>query len=170
VAQILIASDIPVTLVDTDIEMIDVAQGFGAKVYFGDGTRLDLLRQAGAEEAELILFCIDGDQLSADQIEAFHEAFPQAAIYVRAFDRRAVIQLRHAPASAVVREVMESAVKMARLALEGLEVGDEDIVRAIDMYRARDRERLSKQIETGDIGAARDRIITQPQGGASEVS
>ena len=59
----LIASDIPVTLIDTDIEMIDVAGEFGAKVYFGDGTRLDLLRQAGAAEAELILFCIDGDQL-----------------------------------------------------------------------------------------------------------
>ena len=53
------------TLIDTDIEMIDVAGSFGAKVYYGDGTRLDLLRQAGAAEAELILFCIDGDQIDA---------------------------------------------------------------------------------------------------------
>lgn len=163
VAQMLIASDIPVTLIDTDIEMIDVAEGFGAKVYFGDGTRLDLLRQAGAGEAELILFCIDGDQLSADQVEAVHEAFPNAAIYIRAFDRRAVVRLKGSPASYVVREVMESAVKMARLALQGLEVGEEDIARAEDMYRASDRERLKVQIETGDIRAARDRIITQPR-------
>jgi CPA2 family monovalent cation:H+ antiporter-2/glutathione-regulated potassium-efflux system protein KefB len=161
VAQMLIASDIPVTLVDSDIEMIDVAEGFGAKVYFGDGTRLDLLRQAGAEEAELILFCIDGDQMTAEMVEAVHDAFPNAAIYVRGYDRRAMIRLGGTPAT-VVREVLESAMKMARLALEGLDVSPEDIDRAEDMYRARDRERLKKQIETGDIRAARDRIITQP--------
>jgi CPA2 family monovalent cation:H+ antiporter-2/glutathione-regulated potassium-efflux system protein KefB len=62
----------------------------------------------------------------------------------------------------VVREVIESAMKMARLALEDLEVSREDIERAESMYRARDKERLKKQIETGDIRAARDRIFTQP--------
>ena len=51
VGQMLVAQGIPVTLIDTDIEMIDVAGSFGAKVYYGDGTRLDLLRQAGAAEA-----------------------------------------------------------------------------------------------------------------------
>jgi CPA2 family monovalent cation:H+ antiporter-2/glutathione-regulated potassium-efflux system protein KefB len=161
VAQMLIASEIPVTLIDSDTEMIDVASGFGAKVYFGDGTRLDLLRQAGAGEAELILFCIDGDQMSAEMVEAVHEAFPDAAIYVRGYDRRAMIRLGGTPAT-VVREVLESAMKMARLALEGLDLSPEDIDRAEDMYRARDRERLKKQIETGDIRAARDSIITQP--------
>jgi CPA2 family monovalent cation:H+ antiporter-2/glutathione-regulated potassium-efflux system protein KefB len=160
VAQMLMASDIPVTLIDTDTEMIDVASGFGAKVYFGDGTRLDLLRQAGAEEAELILFCLDGDQITAEMIEGVHEAFPDAAIFVRGYDRRASIRLGGTPAT-VVREVLESAMKMARLALESLDVGPEDIARAEDMYRARDRERLKKQIETGDIRAARDTIITQ---------
>ncbi|MFT4027561.1 MAG: cation:proton antiporter [Novosphingobium sp.] len=165
VAQMLIASEVPVTLIDTDIEMIDVARDFGAKVYFGDGTRVDMLRQAGAGEAELIMFCIDGDQLDAAMIEAVHEAFPQAAIYVRAFDRRAVIKLKGTPASYIVREVLESAVKMARLALRSLEVGEEQIDRAEDMYRARDRERLKLQIEAGDIYAARDRIITQGERG-----
>lgn len=165
VAQMLVASDIPVTLIDTDIEMIDVARGFGAKVYFGDGTRLDVLRQAGAAEAELILFCIDGDQIDTEMVEAVHAAFPQAAIYVRAYDRRAVLKLSGSPTNYVVREVLESAVRMARLALEGLEVNEEAIDRAEDMYRARDRERLKKQIETGDIRAARDRILTGPAGG-----
>ena len=163
VAQMLMASNIPVTLIDSDIEMIDVASGFGAKVYFGDGTRLDLLRQAGADEAELILFCLDGDQLSAEMVEAVHEAFPRAAIYIRGFDRRSAVRLGNTPAAAVVREVLESAMKMSRLALEGLDVSPEDIDRAEDMYRARDRERLARQIETGDLRAARDRIITRPE-------
>lgn len=163
VAQMLMASDLSVTMVDTDVEMIDVAQGFGAKVYFGDGTRLDILRQAGAEEAALIMFCMDGDQMSAGALEAVQQAFPNAAIFLRAFDRRAVVRLKGSPARGVVREVMESAIKMARLALHESGVSEEAIKRAEDMYRARDKERLKIQIEAGDLRAARDRIITSPQ-------
>ncbi len=61
VAQMLMAGGVSVTTIDVDIEMIDTASSFGAKVYFGDGTRLDLLRQAGAADAQLIMFCQDGD-------------------------------------------------------------------------------------------------------------
>lgn len=78
----LIASDVPVTLIDRDIEMIDIAASFGAKVYYGDGTRLDLLRQAGAAEAELILFCLDDDQITLELLESVHAAFPNASIFV----------------------------------------------------------------------------------------
>jgi len=164
VSQMLIAAGVPVTLIDTDIEMIDVAAEFGAKVYYGDGTRMDLLRQAGAHEAELILFCIDGDQLDADLIEGVHEGFPQAAIFARTYDRRALIKLKGSPVSGVVREVMESAVKMGRLALEAIDVDGEQIDRAEDMYRARDKERLRAQYEAGgDMRAARDRIITSDE-------
>jgi CPA2 family monovalent cation:H+ antiporter-2/glutathione-regulated potassium-efflux system protein KefB len=163
VSQILLASNIPVTMVDTDIEMIDVAASFGAKVYFGDGTRLDLLRQAGAADAQMIFFCMDGDQIGPDLVEAVHESFPRAAIYIRAFDRRALIRLKTTPARAVVREVLESAVKMARIALADAGVSEEAINRAEDMFRARDRERLTAQIEAGDIRVARDRIITRPE-------
>ncbi|OYX61872.1 MAG: sodium:proton exchanger [Novosphingobium sp. 32-60-15] len=163
VSQMLLASNIPVTMVDTDIEMIDIAASFGAKVYFGDGTRLDLLRQAGAGDAEMIFFCIDGDQISPEFVEAVHEAFPQAAIYVRAFDRRALIRLKTTPANAVVREVLESAVRMARIALGDAGVSEEAINRSEDMFRANDRERLKLQIEAGDVRVARDQIITQPQ-------
>ena len=161
VGQILGANDIPVTLIDTDIEMIDIAAEFGAKVYYGDGTRIDVLRQAGAAEAELILFCIDGDQITPDILEGVHEAFPAAAIYVRAYDRRALVKLKNGPAAFVVREVLESAVKMARLALEGLQVEKADIDRAEDMYRARDKERLRIQVEAGDMAAARASVARE---------
>jgi voltage-gated potassium channel Kch len=163
VAQTLMAGGIPVTLVDTDIEMIDVAEQFGAKVYFGDGTRLDLLRQAGGAEAELILFCLDGDQIEPDFLHAVHKAFPQAAIYVRGYDRRSVMKLSDAPAEYVVREVLESALRMARLALEKLGLSEEAIERAETLYRATDKERLSKQIAAGDLSAARNAILTEPQ-------
>ena len=163
VAQMLIAQGVPVTLIDTDIEMIDVASEFGAKVYYGDGTRMDLLRQAGAGEAELIMFCMDGNQLSPELIEGVHEAFPQASIFVRAYDRRAVIKLKGAPLDGVVREVLESAVKMARMALKSLGVEDMEIDRTEDLYRGRDKERLRAQVEAGDIRAARNVMITQAE-------
>ncbi len=164
VAQMLIASDIEVTLIDRDVGTIDLAEQFGAKVYFGDGTRLDVLRQAGAGDAELIMFCIDGDQITPALLEAVSEAFPQAAVYVRAYDRHAVIRLNNGPANGVVREVLESAVKMARMALEDAGVSLDAIRRAEDMYRLRDKERLSAQIESGDIHTARDKVITAPRG------
>jgi CPA2 family monovalent cation:H+ antiporter-2/glutathione-regulated potassium-efflux system protein KefB len=169
VAQMLLAADIPVSLIDTDTEMIDVAREFGAKVYFGDGTRLDLLRQAGAADAELILFCLDGEQPDAALVRAVREAFPDAAILVRAYDRRMLVTLRDAPVDYVVREVMESAVQMARAALEQIGDNPEDIDRAEAYYRKNDRERLDIQKDKGDIRAAREQTITQRRRNWSEA-
>jgi CPA2 family monovalent cation:H+ antiporter-2/glutathione-regulated potassium-efflux system protein KefB len=167
VSQMLNGAGVPVTLIDNDIEMIDVAGSFGAKVYYGDGTRLDLLRQAGASEAELILFCIDGDQLTAELIESVHEAFPKAAIFARAFDRRALLKLKGSPVTGVVRELLDSAVRMARMALGNVGISEEQIDRTEDLYRKRDSERLRAQHETGDLRAAIDRIITADESGVA---
>ena len=161
VAQMLILSDIPVTLIDTDTEMIDVAGTFGAKVYFGDGTRIDLLRQAGAGEASMILFCLDGDNPTADLLRSVREHFPQAKIYARVFDRRNLIDLRDAPVDFAIREVMESAVQMARAALEELGDNLEDVDKAEAAYRDNDRERLDLQKGEGNYRAGIDRVITQ---------
>ena len=161
VAQMLLAADIPVTLIDIDTEMIDVAGEFGARVYFGDGTRLDLLRQAGADEAELILFCLDGEQPDAALLLAVREAFPKAAVFVRAYDRRMLVALRNAPVHYVVREVMESAVQMARAALDHLGNSEEEIDRAEAFYRQNDRERLDQQKAQGNVRAASEQMITE---------
>ena len=162
VAQTLMAGGISVTLIDTDVEMIDTAGEFGAKVYFGDGTRLDLLRQAGAGEAELILFCIDQDQVTAQLLSAVSNQFPQAAVYVRGYDRRSVVRLHGAGAEFIIREVHESALRMARLALAKLGESEEAIDRALAVYRDSDRLRFSHQFGEGDVAAARDAIVTEP--------
>jgi glutathione-regulated potassium-efflux system protein KefB len=92
-----------------------------------------------------------------------HKAFPRAQIYVRAFDRRSVLRMNGAPVQGIVREVLESAVVLARKALDGLGLSLEEIDKAESDYRARDRERLKLQHEAGDLHAARDRIFTQPE-------
>lgn len=162
VGQVLQSAGITVTLIDTDVDMIDVAGTFGAKVYFGDGTRIDMLRQAGAAEAEMILFCLDGDHIDAPMLQAVHEAFPRSALYVRAFDRRAVIKLRDAPATLIVRETFESAVSMARAALDNAGLSNEAISRAETLFRSRDTARLDRQVETGDPSAAREQVLSGP--------
>jgi CPA2 family monovalent cation:H+ antiporter-2/glutathione-regulated potassium-efflux system protein KefB len=161
VAQMLLLSDIKVSLIDIDTRMIDVAERFGSKVYFGDGTRIDLLRQAGAAEADALLFCIDGKQLDAGVLEAVREAFPRPKILVRVYDRRTLVDLRDAPVDCAVRELVESAVAMGRAALEMLGDSIQDIDEAEQEYRRRDDARLDVQIEAGDYGAAREMIVTE---------
>ncbi|TFI56547.1 sodium:proton exchanger [Sphingomonas parva] len=160
VAQMLMAKGISVTLIDSKPSQIELSGSFGLKVYYGDGTRLDLLRLAGAAEAKAILFCIDGKWLTAHRLEPILEAFPQAAVFVRAFDRLHLIDLAAADLSFVIREVFESAVLMGREALTFFGVDAEEVRRVEEEYRARDRERLQGQSESGDLHALSHRMFT----------
>ncbi|MBW4329620.1 cation:proton antiporter [Stakelama sp. CBK3Z-3] len=158
-AQMLIAQDISVTLVDIDPAMIERAGTFGAKVYYGDGTRIDLLRQAGAADAQLILFCQDGDTLDSDTLTSICQAFPDAGLFVRAYDRRSVLRMKGAPVEGVFREVFESAIAMARAAMEcvGVDEGERDESEA--EYRNRDAQRMDAQAEAGDLHAGREDFL-----------
>lgn len=161
VAQMLIAQGLSVTLIDRDPEIIEVGGKFGMKVYYGDGTRLDLLRQAGAEDAELILFCADGDQVTPDLLELIAQGYPNATVMTRVFDRRAIIALKDAPVAGMFREVYETAIVMARQALRAVGVDDGEIDRSEDDYRRMDAKRLGIQLEAGSIYAARDVVFSQ---------
>jgi glutathione-regulated potassium-efflux system protein KefB len=149
VAQMLMGAGVPVTIIDRDAEQIDVAARFGLKVYYGDGTRLELLRQAGGEEARVIVFAMDRDQLSREELEIVLRTFRQAAIFVRAYDRRALMRYGGLDVSATIREVFESAIVMGRKALSTLGVHGEEVARIERVYRARDNERLRVQSEKG---------------------
>ncbi len=162
VAQMLILQKVSVSLIDTDVEMIEVAGTFGARVYYGDGTRLDLLRQAGAGEAQLLLFCIDGDVIDAELLQSIAHAFPQASVFVRAYDRRSLMKMAGGPVTGTVREVFESAVVMARMALDEIGVDVSEIERSENEYRDSDAARLKEQSATGDLRAGIERIVTEP--------
>jgi monovalent cation:proton antiporter-2 (CPA2) family protein len=159
VGQMLMAKRVPVTLVDTDAEMIETAGSFGTKVYFGDGTRIDLLRTAGAEQARAILFCNDNasGELTREALKRVLEAFPQARVMVRTFDRRHMIELDGLDLAYTQRELFESAVKMGRAALKEAGIEQREIERVEREYRLRDCERLERQAATGDIRAGLER-------------
>ena len=155
VAQMLQAKGIGVTIIDKKPSQIELSGEFGTKVYYGDGLRIDLLRTAGAETARLIAFCNDneGGELSRDALEAVLDAFPQASVMVRAFDRRHLIELRGLDLVLAERELFESAVVMGKAALRASGVDQREIERVEREYRMRDCERLERQGESGDIRA-----------------
>ena len=149
VAQMLEGAGIPVTIIDSKAEQIDTAARFGLKVYYGDGTRLDLLRQAGGGEARAIVFAMDRGQLSRDELHETLSAFRQAAVFVRAYDRRVLMDYRGLDVAGSVREVFESAVVMGRKTLKTLGIDEIRIAKIERAYRVRDRERLDVQADKG---------------------
>lgn len=153
VAQMLGVHGVSVTLIDVKPEQIEVSGTFGAKVYYGDGRRIDLLRRAGADEAQIIAFCIDDRLLGPKELEPILEAFPQAAVFMRAFDRRQSIAVRNLDLAGTTREVFESAIKMGIDALQILGLTEEDIMAVERRYREHDLARLEAQGSTGDMHA-----------------
>ncbi|MBA2919305.1 sodium:proton exchanger [Sphingomonas sp. MAH-20] len=150
---------ISVTIIDRKASQVDVGQEFGVKVYFGDGTRVDLLRQAGAEQAQLLLFCIDGGTLDREAMDAIAHSFPNAQMFVRAFDRRQLMRLNGAPIAGTVREVYESAICMGRMALAAVEVDGDEIDRTEARYRDVDAKRLAAQATAGDLHAGEELMV-----------
>jgi glutathione-regulated potassium-efflux system protein KefB len=159
VAQMLAAKGVALTLIDSKTRQIDVSGEYGTKVYFGDGTRVDLLRQAGAEEARAIIFCIDDASFDAVRLEPILEAFPQAAVLVRVFDRRQLLALNDLDVHGTVREIFESAVSMGRKALEALGFNEQAVIWVEEEYRRRDLDRLDRQASSGDLHAGEELVF-----------
>ncbi len=160
VAQMLMASGTQVTLIDNKPSQIDISGQFGMRVQYGDGTRVDLLRQAGAAEARVIIFCVDGDGLDKAVLQPILNAFPKAAILVRAFDRRHMMALARLDIVGAVREIFESAVLLGREALLSVGVVEGNVDKIEAEYRRRDGSRLEAQMASGDIATGRDDMFT----------
>ena len=160
VAQMLHAVDCSVTLIDKKPAQIETSGRFDVKVYYGDGLRLDVLHQAGADDAAVIAFCIDDRALTAEQIAPIMHAFPQARIFVRAFDRRQLMALHPANVHGAVRELYESAISMGLMTLQAIDIDPDEIADAERAVRQLDAARLDVQIESGDMRAGSDMRFT----------
>ncbi|MFE1602590.1 monovalent cation:proton antiporter-2 (CPA2) family protein [Methylobacterium sp. ID0610] len=143
--QVLLAQGISVTVIDKDVEQIRNASRFGFRVYYGDGTRLDVLRASGAGRAELICICIDDPEETLKIIDLVHAEFPSARTYVRTFDRVQAIEAMNRDVDYVIRETVESALTFGRATLEALGVPPAEAAGIADDVRKRDVARLVLQ-------------------------
>ncbi|HZV17177.1 MAG TPA: cation:proton antiporter [Sphingobium sp.] len=153
VAQMLMGQGCGVTLIDRKPAQIELSSQLDIKVYYGDGTRIDLLRRAGAEDAALLIFCHDDRHFGPGALTPILKAFPDAAVLVRTFDRSHLIAVHDLPLGGVVREVFESAVTLGRAALTRLGLDEAEVDEVERQYRANDRKRLDVQIASGLMAA-----------------
>lgn len=159
IAQMLRARGQAITAIDLDAELIDITARFGNTVFWGDGTRLDILRTAGIETASALVFAIDGRWDPKSVLQPIQTEWPDLPIIARAFDRSHNIALRQAGVEQVVRETLDGAVAMGREVLASLGTPDTMIDAIEAEYRRRDLERLDLQLCSGDIMSGADTII-----------
>ena len=157
VSQPLLARGYEISMIETDTEMIDAAADFGFKVYYGDGTRLDILHAAGAAEASVILVCVDDREAAVRIVELCKAEFPMTPVLARAFDRQHALELVNAGVDWQIRETFHSALALGEEALRSLGVPDEETAEIMEDVRSRDGQRFERQL-VGGITAARDLI------------
>jgi len=157
VAQPLFARGCDVTILDVDTHRINEAKSFGCRIHFGDGSRRDVLRAAGAKDASVILDCVDDVAAANKIVELGQLSLPKATPYVRSRDRVHSIELRRNNVEFAVRETFESALRMGELALEAVGVTKDEAHKVIADIRERDRVRLMEQVE-GDIHSGLERL------------
>jgi glutathione-regulated potassium-efflux system protein KefB len=149
VSQPLLAKGIDVSIIEIDVEMIRAAATFGFKIYYGDGTRLDVLRASGAAHAEAILVCVEKPDVADKIVELCKSEFPHAKLFVRAFDRGHALRLINAGVEYQLRETLESAIVFGRKVITELGVSEEEADEIIVDVRRRDEQRLELQIAGG---------------------
>ena len=149
VSQPLLLRGEDVSIIDNDVEMIQAAAEFGFKVYYGDGTRLDILHAAGAEHARVVLVCVDEPDEATRIVEHLKAEYPLTPVMARAYDRGAAISLIKAGADYQIRETLESAFVFGCETLKRLGVPDSQADELMDEVRRRDAERLELQVAGG---------------------
>ncbi len=152
-SQSLLARDVDVTIIDNDVDMIHNAERFGFKIYYGDGTRLDVLHASGAATARAIAVCVNNAQDADRIVELVAHEFPQAKLLVRSFDREHSLRLIHAGVDFQIRETFESALMFGQAALVELGADEDDARDIAEQIRERDAERFELEMAGGDLRA-----------------
>ena len=155
ISQPLIARGHSLSIIEKDPQMIRDADVFGVKVWYGDGTRLDVLHAAGAAEACLIVAVPDDKEATTRIVELVKAEFPMVPVIARAFDREHSLELVQHNVDFQMRETLHSALAMGREALVRLGDDPEVIDEVMAEIRSRDAERFELECVGGiSAGAA----------------
>jgi voltage-gated potassium channel Kch len=142
VGRVLRMHDIAFTALERDPGQVEVVRRFGTKVYFGDPTRPDMLRAAGAEQAKLIVLALDNPDDVLRTVEVVKRNFPNVAILARARNRWYAHLLMDRDVDGLVRETFYSSLQLARMALTTLGIDEEAAERAVALFRDHDEKTL----------------------------
>ena len=118
VARVLLAQGIRPTILDHSVEMLEAAQIYGHRVFYGDATRMDLLRIAGAAKAHVLVIAVDTPEQSLKIASQVRKHFPNLEIVARTRDLNHWFQLRDLGVEHAQREVFESSLISAQSVLE----------------------------------------------------
>ena len=160
-AQTLLAGGCEVSVLDNSAQRIRQAERFGFRIYFGDGTRKDVLRATGIEKAKIIAVCTQHKEVTNKIVALIASEFPKAKLYVRSYDRGHSIELLDRGDVWQIRETFESALVMGRALLEASGHSREDSEEIVEDVRRRDKERLLLQLKDG-LSAGRDKLHSSP--------
>ena len=157
-SQHVLALGSDISIIDHDPQVARDAKDFGFKVYFGDGTRADILHAAGAHQARAVLVCVDAPAAATRIVELLRAEFPHARVLARARDREHALALIHAGVDRPMRETFESAMAFGREATQALGATPDEAEAIAADLRQRDAERLDLEL-AGGLYAGKSKII-----------
>ncbi|WP_420408361.1 monovalent cation:proton antiporter-2 (CPA2) family protein [Hoeflea sp.] len=160
-SQILLAGGSDVTIIDHSADRIRSAAKFGFRIYFGDGTRKDVLIAAGIERAKIVAVCTHKRDITDRIVDLIQAEFPNTRIFARAYDRTHTLSLRARGIDYEARETFESGMLFGRKTLEALGTNEETAMEISNDVRHRDEERLALQAVEGLL-AGREKLLTRP--------
>jgi glutathione-regulated potassium-efflux system ancillary protein KefC/glutathione-regulated potassium-efflux system protein KefB len=150
IARILRAKKIRFTALDSSPQQIDFVRQFGNKVYYGDATRLDLLRAAGADKAKVFVLAVDNADDAIQIARVVRQNFPHLQVFARARNRRHVYQFMNQGVQTIVRETFFSSLHLAGKVLHGLGLSRAEAERAVLTFKEHDERVLADNYEAQD--------------------
>lgn len=160
-AQILLAGGRDVTVIDDSADRIRQAANFGFRIYFGDGTRRDVLIASGIERAKIVVVSTQKRETTNKIIELIQSEFPNVRLFARSYDRIHSLWLREKGVEYELRETLESGLLFGARTLEALGMSEARAEEIREDIRRRDEERLQIQAVEG-ISAGRDKLFNSP--------
>ena len=145
VGRVLNMRGIAFNALDPDAENVDTVRRFGYKAYFGDPSRLELLRAVGAGEAKVLVATLSDVAENMKLVETVRRNFPDLKIYARARNRRHAHRLMDFDVEVIVRETFFSSLRLTELVLGGIGVRPEDARRTVQTFREHDERALVEQ-------------------------
>jgi voltage-gated potassium channel Kch len=161
VSRVLRARRIAFTALEVSQAQVDFVRRFGNKIYYGDASRLELLRAAGAERAEVLILAIDDVEASVKTAQVVRENFPQLKIFARVRNRQHAFRLMDIGVEYQIRDTFLSSLDLAAHALEALGSTAAAAAVAVQRFREHDERTLAmqnavKDDETKVISASRE--------------